>query len=123
MASEVDRTRTRHQDGAAPRSLSGFSFVLSICPERSIYSVSSIQSNSRPSGPLARFFLVPASQGVHKVLQDTHNVHLVSTSIVPKYGRVSGIDIGFHIYLSSRTTLATIGRDGDVKVVWHRNAL
>ena len=63
--------------------------------------------------PLALFSLVPLNDRAVAVLNHPDNSHLVS--LVP-IKQVFGIEVGFHIKSSSRYTLATLGRNGDITV-------
>ena len=64
--------------------------------------------------PLALFSLIPLNDKAEAVLNHPDNSHLVS--LVPGDEQVFGIEVGFHIKSSSRCTLATIGRNGDITV-------
>ncbi|KAG6035715.1 hypothetical protein E4U41_005953 [Claviceps citrina] len=75
--------------------------------------------------PFTLFFLVPVNHRAREALNDVRNAHLVSwfdendpdnRNASERGETTSGFGIGLHTGSKSRYTLATIGRDGDIKV-------
>lgn len=67
--------------------------------------------------PYSLFSLLPLNDRAKEILELPENAHLVST-LRPGQEKpaVQGLDIGFHIRSTSRYTLATIGRHGDIVI-------